>query len=112
MPTGDILNFAAWWPKYYLRDRLSLEIQGRDTYKCGKITFQPMNFMHFEYSTPVSYSGGPRFQISARRPAIFIEVFHDFPQSLQANAGIVPKTRQLQPDPSFCAVHRPYDEPT
>jgi hypothetical protein len=30
---------------------LWLETQGRETCKSGKITFQPMGYMHFEYST-------------------------------------------------------------
>jgi hypothetical protein len=34
--------------------------------------------------------GRSRIQISARRPAILIEGFRGFPQSLQANAVIVP----------------------
>jgi len=34
--------------------------------------------------------GEPRIQISARKPTILTEVFRDFPQSLQANARIVP----------------------
>jgi hypothetical protein len=40
--------------------------------------------------TPTSYSGGPGFDSRLRRPAILIEVFRGFPQSLQANAWIVP----------------------
>jgi hypothetical protein len=34
--------------------------------------------------------GKPRVQISAQRSAILTEVFRGFPQSFQANAGIVP----------------------
>jgi hypothetical protein len=37
-------------------------------------------------NTPTSYSGGPGFDYRSRRPAILIEVFRGFPQSLQANA--------------------------
>jgi hypothetical protein len=40
--------------------------------------------------TPTSYSGGPGFDSRTRRPDILIEVFRAFPQSLQANVGIVP----------------------
>jgi hypothetical protein len=38
---------------------------------------------------PTSYSGGPGFDSRPARAAILIEVFRGFPQSLQANAGIV-----------------------
>jgi hypothetical protein len=41
-------------------------------------------------NTPVLYSGGPGFKISARRLAIMTEVSPGFPQSLQANSRIVP----------------------
>jgi hypothetical protein len=39
---------------------------------------------------PASYSGGPGFKSLPRWPAILIEVFRGFPQSLQVIAGIVP----------------------
>jgi hypothetical protein len=42
------------------------------------------------YTTPASYSGGPGFDSLPQRPAILIDVFRGFPQSLQVNAGIVP----------------------
>jgi hypothetical protein len=46
--------------------------------------------------------GRSRVQISARRLAILTKVFHDFPQSLQANAGTVPQIRiRLLPSISF-----------
>jgi hypothetical protein len=48
--TEDVSNFTARWPKYYQRGGLSLETQGRHTPKSGKITFQPMSFMHFKSS--------------------------------------------------------------
>jgi hypothetical protein len=38
-------------------------------------------------NTPASYSGGPGFD---SRPAILIEAFRGFMQSIQANAGIIP----------------------
>jgi hypothetical protein len=38
-----------------------------------------------------SYSGGPGFESRTRRPAILLEVFGGFPQSLLANSGIVLK---------------------
>jgi hypothetical protein len=41
-------------------------------------------------TTPTSYSEVSRVQISAWRPAILTEGFRGFPQSHQANAGIVP----------------------
>jgi hypothetical protein len=41
---------------------------------------------------PASHSGSSRVQNSARRPASLTEFFHGFPQTLQANAGIVPKS--------------------
>jgi hypothetical protein len=41
-------------------------------------------------NTPVSYSGGPGFNSRPRRPALLIEDFCGFLQSLQANFGIVP----------------------
>jgi hypothetical protein len=41
-------------------------------------------------NTPTSYSGGPAFDSRSRGPAILIQGFRGFPQSLQANAGIVP----------------------
>jgi hypothetical protein len=41
-------------------------------------------------NTSASYSGGPGFKSRLRRPAILIEIIHGFPQSLQANAGMVP----------------------
>jgi hypothetical protein len=40
--------------------------------------------------TPTSYSGGAGFNSLPRRPAIPIQVFRGFPQSLKVNAGIVP----------------------
>jgi hypothetical protein len=40
-------------------------------------------------NNPASYSGGTGFKSRPRRTAILIEVFRGFPQSLQANAGIV-----------------------
>jgi hypothetical protein len=42
-------------------------------------------------STPASYSGDPGFKYRPRRPATLTEVFRCFPQSLQANVGIVPE---------------------
>jgi hypothetical protein len=41
------------------------------------------------FNNPASYSEGPEFKSWPRLPAILIEVFRDFPQSLQVNAGIV-----------------------
>jgi hypothetical protein len=41
-------------------------------------------------NTPVSYSGGPGFHSRPRRTVILILVYRGLPQSLQANAGIVP----------------------
>jgi hypothetical protein len=41
-------------------------------------------------STPTSYSGGPGFDSRPRRPAILIEIFRGFSQSLQENTGRVP----------------------
>jgi hypothetical protein len=41
-------------------------------------------------NTPASYSGDPGFKSRSRRPAILIEVFRCFPQSLQAHSGTVP----------------------
>jgi hypothetical protein len=38
-----------------------------------------------------SYLEGPEFKSQPRRPAILTEVFRGFPQSLQANARIVPQ---------------------
>jgi hypothetical protein len=40
-----------------------------------------------------SYSGGPGSKSKFRRPAIVFEFLRGFSQSLQANAGIVPKIR-------------------
>jgi hypothetical protein len=40
-------------------------------------------------NTPASYSGGPEYKSRLRRPAILIEGFRGFSQSLQANVGIV-----------------------
>jgi hypothetical protein len=40
--------------------------------------------------TPTSYSGGLGLDSRPRRPATLIADFRGFPQSLQANAGIVP----------------------
>jgi hypothetical protein len=40
-------------------------------------------------NTP-SYSGCPGFDSRSRQPPILIDDFRGFPQSLQANAGIVP----------------------
>jgi hypothetical protein len=40
-------------------------------------------------NTPASYSGGPRVQISTRRPAIVTEAFRGSYQYLLANAGTV-----------------------
>jgi hypothetical protein len=39
---------------------------------------------------PASYAGGLGFKSRSRQPAILVEVFRSFPQSLEANAGIVP----------------------
>jgi hypothetical protein len=41
-------------------------------------------------NTPTSYSGGPGLESRPRRPAILIEGFRGFPQSLQDIVGIVP----------------------
>jgi hypothetical protein len=41
-------------------------------------------------NTPASYLRGPGFDSVARRPAILIEIFRGFSQSLQENAGLVP----------------------
>jgi hypothetical protein len=41
-------------------------------------------------NTPASFSGGPGLKSRTRRPVSLTEVFLGFPQSLQANAGIVP----------------------
>jgi hypothetical protein len=41
-------------------------------------------------NNPASYSGGPEFDSRPRRTAVLIEVLRGSPQSLQANAGIVP----------------------
>jgi hypothetical protein len=41
-------------------------------------------------NTPTLYAGGPEFDSQPRRMAILTEVFRGFPQSLQANARIVP----------------------
>jgi hypothetical protein len=40
--------------------------------------------------TPTSHSWSPGFYYWPRRPAILIEGFRGFPQSLQGNSGIVP----------------------
>jgi hypothetical protein len=42
------------------------------------------------FNSPASYSWGLGFKSRPQQLAIRIKVFHDFPQSLQANAGIVP----------------------
>jgi hypothetical protein len=49
------------------------------TERCGRVV-----------NTPTYYSGGPGFYSRPWRPAVMIEVFSGFPQSLQANAWIVP----------------------
>jgi hypothetical protein len=36
------------------------------------------------------YSGGPGLKSRRRRLAMLIEVFGNFPQSIQKNAGLVP----------------------
>jgi hypothetical protein len=41
-------------------------------------------------NTPTSYLGGSGFDSRSQRPAVVIEVFRGFPQSLKANVGIVP----------------------
>jgi hypothetical protein len=41
-------------------------------------------------NTPASYLGGPGLDYRPRRQEIQIEVFREFPQTLQAKAGIVP----------------------
>jgi hypothetical protein len=56
----------------------------------------PLNGENISYS----YLGGPRQIILTWRLTILTEVFHGFPKSLQANAGIVPCVR-LQPLPSI-----------
>jgi hypothetical protein len=48
------------------------------------------NILHNGINTPPLYSGGPDFESRPRRPAMLIEVFRGFSQSLQASAGIVP----------------------
>ena len=45
-------NCIHWKPKYYRKGGLSLETQRRNVPKSGRITFQCMCFMYFEYSTP------------------------------------------------------------
>jgi hypothetical protein len=55
---------------------------------------QKLNLVLKDYllskSTPASYSGGPGFKSRPLKAAILIEGFRSFPQSLQANTGIVP----------------------
>jgi hypothetical protein len=41
-------------------------------------------------NTATLYLGGPGFNSQPWQPAILIEVFRDFPQFLQSNAGVVP----------------------
>jgi hypothetical protein len=56
--------------------------------------------------TPTSYSGGPGFKHSAWRPAIVTEDFSGFPQSLQVNAGTVPKIHgRFLPHPFQFIIH-------
>jgi hypothetical protein len=43
--------------------------------------------------TPTTYSGGVGLDSWPRRPTILMEVSRGFPESLQANAGIIPKIR-------------------
>jgi hypothetical protein len=42
------------------------------------------------FNTAASYSGGAGFKPRSRKPFILIEVYRGFPQSVEANAGIVP----------------------
>jgi hypothetical protein len=57
-------------------------------------------------NSPALDSGGPGFDSRPRRPAILIEVFYAFPQSLQAYDGIVPSIRsQPLPTKSFPIHH-------
>jgi hypothetical protein len=47
----------------------------------------------------------PRVKITARRPVVLTEGFHNFPHSLQANSGIVPQIRPLPLSNSLFTDH-------
>jgi hypothetical protein len=53
----------------------------------GKATIKRAERSDRVVNIPASYSRGPEFK---SKPAILTEVFRSFPQSLQANTGIVP----------------------
>jgi hypothetical protein len=54
--------------------------------------------------------GRSRVLTSVRRSAILTEVYHRLPQSLQANAGILPQIRpRLFPSKSFPIIHPSFD---
>jgi hypothetical protein len=62
---------------YYLQREV--ESHTRKTERRGRVV-----------NTSTSYSGVPVLNSRHRRPAILIEAFRGFPQSLQATAGIIP----------------------
>jgi hypothetical protein len=68
----------------------------------GSLARTASNFV-VEWLTLASYSGGP----TALIPGILIEVFHSFPQSLQANSGIVLYRPPPLPSTSFPIHHSP-----
>ena len=68
---------------------------GLFTHKSVPVVFEPPSTTHCDHvgdSMLASYYGGPRFIACLRNQ--LLEVFCSFPQSLQANARVVPQIRQ------------------
>jgi hypothetical protein len=57
------------------------------------------------FNNPASCSGRTFFQISTRSLAILTEGFNGSPQSLKANAGILPKIRLQSLSSKYFSIH-------
>lgn len=73
---------------------LSLPTQREFSYAWYLLQGRPLNPLTKRrggvVGTDTSYLGSPEFDIRPRRQAVLTVVFRGFPDSLQANAGIVP----------------------
>lgn len=49
--TEDIINYKKWWPKFYKKDCVAAESQGRGIQRDQKVNFKVSQFMHFSYSS-------------------------------------------------------------
>jgi hypothetical protein len=54
-----------------------------------RATSQKTVTLMVEWLTLLLLFGRSRIQISAQRPAILTDIFHDFPHSLRENVGII-----------------------